>query len=444
MAITKKYVSLEKLGLYDEKIKAYIGSADAQVLADAKAYSDSKDNQFESAGTVATAKAELEGKIAAVQASADAADGKAVAAQGAVDDLEELVGTLPEGTSATSVVDYINIKTAGIATDAALEEVNGQISGLQTAVQAIQNDYLKTADKDALSGAIAAEKNRAEGIEGGLETRLAAVEADYLKSADKATLQGSIDAAAKAAADAQEDIDAFMKAAEVGEAAVDTLKEIQAYIESDGAAADEMTANIAANAKAIEDIDGRVETVEGAVETKAEQATVDAIDAAYKAADTGLANRIAALEAEVGNADGTIAEQISAAKQAAVAEAVAKDAALETSLKKYVDDEDAKIESRVDALEAASVTHALASDLTALAGRVTTAEGEIDTLQAEMDAVEAKAAANEAAISALQTAVSGKAAQADLDSAVARIAANEAAIAAFVEVSEEEINGFFK
>lgn len=51
------------------------------------------------------------------------------ATQQELDDLETLVGTLPEGTSATSVVDYINIKTAGVSTDAALEELQNQLDG---------------------------------------------------------------------------------------------------------------------------------------------------------------------------------------------------------------------------------------------------------------------------------------------------------------------------
>lgn len=46
-----------------------------------------------------------------------------------VGELGELVGTLPEGTTATSVVDYINIKTAGVSTDAALAELQAQVEG---------------------------------------------------------------------------------------------------------------------------------------------------------------------------------------------------------------------------------------------------------------------------------------------------------------------------
>lgn len=112
--------------------------------------------------------------------------------QGEVDALETLVGTLPEGTTAKDVVDYVNIKTAGIATDAALAELQNQLNGAQEAIDAIEADYLKAADKTELSGLIAAEKERAMGVEGGLETRLAAVEGDYLKAADKEALQNQI------------------------------------------------------------------------------------------------------------------------------------------------------------------------------------------------------------------------------------------------------------
>ena len=44
-----------------------------------------------------------------------------------VAELERLVGSLPEGTSATSVVDYVDIKTAGVSTDVALEELQLQL-----------------------------------------------------------------------------------------------------------------------------------------------------------------------------------------------------------------------------------------------------------------------------------------------------------------------------
>lgn len=89
------------------------------------------------------------------------------------------------------------------AWDAAEQNAKDYADGLNTAmdgrVKAIEDDYLKGADKTELSDAIAGEKTRAEGIEAGLNTRLGAVEADYLKGADKTELEGKITAAQEAA-----------------------------------------------------------------------------------------------------------------------------------------------------------------------------------------------------------------------------------------------------
>jgi hypothetical protein len=211
MANTKKYVSLDKLGLYDEKIKGVISAGDEAALDSAKAYADSLAKNYEAAGAVATAQTALQKNIDAVQANVDTAAAAAAAAQSDVDALETLVGTLPSGTAATSVVDYVNVKTAGIATDAALGELNNQVSGLQTTVNGITADYLKAADKTELSDLITAEANRAKGVEGGLETRLKAVEDDHLKAADKTELQGNIDGVAEDVAEIAGD---YLKAAD--------------------------------------------------------------------------------------------------------------------------------------------------------------------------------------------------------------------------------------
>ena len=215
-----------------------------------------------------------------------------------------------------------------------------------------------------------------------------------------------------------------------------------------------MQGDIADNASAIEGVAGRMTTAEGeidalqgAVATKVEQSAYDEKVAALEGADTALSGRIDTLEGKFGGAEGSVEDMIADAKAEAISEAGTaadtKDEAVLAAAKKYADDEDAKIESRVDALETASGTHALASDLTALADRVTTAEGEIDTLQSEMDAVEAKAAANESAIAQNAAAIALKAAQTDLEAVSGRVATLETWHANFTEVSEAEINALF-
>lgn len=366
---TKKYVSLDKLELYDEKIKKYLSDADATALASAKEYADGLAGNYEAAGSIATAQAAIQKNIDAVDEKVDAAQAAADKAQGEVDALETLVGTLPEGTAATSVVDYVNLKTAGIATDAALGELNNQVSGLQGVVNGITSDYLKAADKQELVDAIAAEETRAKGVEGGLETRLkaveddylkaedaeglqanidgvvervAAIEGDYLKGADKTAIEGKIALKAdQTALDAEieratgieaglrTDVDAikgdYLKAADktelqgnidtvagavelltngVDATKVDGVNDLIKYVEEHGTEVTGMQEDIAENAEAIEGVAGRMTTaegkitaVEGAVATKVEKSVYDAKVEALEGADTAMAGRLDKLEA---------------------------------------------------------------------------------------------------------------------------------------------------
>lgn len=303
---------------------------------EAKGYADAKDE--------AIAAAKKAGDDAA--AAAGVADGKADAAQAAadkaqdeVDALETLVGVLPEGTTATTVIEYVNKKTEGIATDAALGELNGQVSGLQTAVQGIQADYLKAADKTELSGkiddaqadvdalagkvgevpadktvvqmiadaqtaatyddtkvkediaanakAIADEKERAEGIEGGLETRLKAVEDDYLKAADKEALQNQINT--------------IMNNPDA-EGAINSINEFTKYVTDHGTIADGFRTDIDKNKEDIAGLKGIVgEAAEG--ENEATGLVKDVADNA--AAIAAEKARAEGEEAKLAQADAT-------------------------------------------------------------------------------------------------------------------------------------------
>ena len=465
MANTKKYVSLDKLSLYDEKIKKVISDGDAAALASAKTYADGLAVNYDAAGAAATAladaKAYADGKDAAIQAAhkagtdaaaaAAVADGKAVAAQGEVDALETYVGTFTHDT-AKSVVEYINAKTDGIATSGNLEALAGRVTAVEGDVATIKGDYLKAADKTELAGDIAdvqaavdTEKSRAEGIEAGLRTDINTVMGDYLKAADKTELQGNIDTVAGA-------VERLTNGVSADE--IDGVNDLIQYVKDHGTEVTGMQEDIADNADAIEALAGRMDTaegdidaLEGAVATKAEKTYVDEQVQALQGVDTGIDNRLKAIEAKFNEGEGSVEDMIADAKaeaiSAAASDAAAKDEVVLAAAKKYADDEDALIEARVATLETASATHALASDLNALAGRVTTAEGEIDVLQSEMDAVEAKAAANESAIGTLNSTVATKAAQSDLTAVGDRVTAIETWHANFVEVSEEEINGLF-
>ena len=98
----------------------------------------------------------------------------AAAAQKTADDLADLVGNIPTDENgeavAATVIAYVDKKTEGIATEAALAE-------LQTTVNTINGDYLKTADKTELSNAITAEAERAAAAEQANADAIAAVDA---------------------------------------------------------------------------------------------------------------------------------------------------------------------------------------------------------------------------------------------------------------------------
>lgn len=452
MATERKYVSLDKLTKYDELLKAKMASDDATTLASAKTYADSLASNYESAGSVASAKTELQGKIDAVEEKADAASAANIATQSDLDDLEALVGTLPEGTSASTVVGYVDAKTAGIATDAALSELNNQVTGLQTTVQGIKDDYLTSEDKTELSNAISTEASTARAAEQANASAIKAISDDYLTSTDKSSLETSIAAAKKAGDDAQADIDAFLAAAEVGDAAVDTLKEIQEYINTHGEAAAAMTSNIAANASAISALDDKVGDIpEGATATDVVAYVQEAVGAEQTRAtgvEDGLDTRLKAVESAVGSS-GSVASDIATAKQeaidAAAADATTKANAAETNAKTYVDGMNTAMDTRVDALEANTHTH---DNKPVLDGITAAKVSNWDDAYGKEHTHDNKTVLDgitESKVSAWDSAESNAKTYADgLNTAMAtRMAAVEEWQTNMVEVSEAEINALF-
>ena len=208
MANERKYLSLDKLGLYDGKIKKYLEDADAVVLQSAKDYADGLADNYDAAGSAASALAEAktyaDGKDAAIQAAKDAADAAQAAADAAqaaadaaqddADALETYVGTFTHDTAKT-VVEYINAKTDGIATSGNLEALGSRVTAVEGKVATIEADYLVAADKEELAGdiadavdAFAKEQGSAEGVEAELSGRIDDIVADYLVEADKTEL----------------------------------------------------------------------------------------------------------------------------------------------------------------------------------------------------------------------------------------------------------------
>lgn len=455
MATERKYLSLEKLGLYDEKIKALMDTKDTAVLGEAKTYADGLADNYDPAGSAATALADAktyaDGKDAAIaaakkagddaQADVDAlevkvgtvADGKTVvgligeaqaaadAAQGDVDALETKVGEIPADSDASTVIGYVDEKTTGIAKQSELDEVKAQVNTNKTDIATIKGDYLKAADKTELQGNI-----------------------DTV-SGKVTTLIGS-DADKSVRTIANEELAAQL-IPESAKESLDTLQEIAAWIQ---AHPDDATAMN----QAITALQNLVGTIPEGVTATNIVAYIQEVVAAEKTraegVESGLDTRIAAIETKFGD-DGSVADMIADAKAEAISTAAA-DATTKANQAKtdavteangYTDTEVAKVKAIADANTTAIATKANASDLTVLTERVTTAEEEIDTFQADVDAVEAKAAANETAITNVNAEIAKKANATDLTALETRVAANETAIASFVEISEAEINALF-
>lgn len=427
-----------------QQMAVEIKAQDAKTLESAKAYTDSKAKNYDAAGSAATAEenakkyadeqivivnenlgkkadktaleaevtratekeAELQGNIDAVsgvanqnktdiaainnettgilaQAKADATE-KANAVQANVDALNEKVGNLPEGTTAKDVVDYVNIKTAGIATDAALGELQNQLSGVQGEVAGIKGDYLKAADKTELEGKIStaqgaadAAQSHSEGVASDLATETSERKtADEAQVARIAVLEDTITGLSGAMhfRGVKDEVPTDVTGYSEGDTIIVGNKEYvfdgtefkefgDASVNAEAITA--LTGRVGAAEGKITALEGEMDAVEGAVATKAEQSSLDKEIEDREAGDAALDERLQAVEAQLGDGENSVSDLIATAKQEAITaatEASATDAttkankALEDA-KKYADAEDAKIESRVDALEGATHTH---------------------------------------------------------------------------------------
>ena len=405
----------------------------------------------------------------------------------------------------------------------------GEINGLKTrmttaegAIDAIEADYLKAADKTELSGLITAEKTRAEGEEAKLDSRIdsleaktdsiqgdvsgaisaaveverqraegeeaklsgriKAVEDDYLKAADKTALQAEIDAdvlvetnRAKAAEDAldgrlttaEENITTlqgkvgtlgnalhFRGAGKFEDRPTSDLKEGDVYVVIDPDHENDGKEYIYTGSEWIEfgDVSDYASKVELLAEQnraeKAEKANADAIKAEKEraeaaeqknaqdivteknraeAAEQQLTTDLGTLKGRVDLIDGWLDEEGGSVTQA-IAEMAeelkqyadkAEEDAVATA-KSYTDEEIVKVNGTISGLDASKADK---TALETLAGRVTTAEGDIDALEGRATAVEGRATKLENELNTAETGLKAR-----MSAAETAIGVNEAAI----------------
>lgn len=448
----KKYIDLVGLTHYDEKVKALIDAKDAATLAAATKAAEDLGSNYDAAGTAETkvndlangqvktntaaitklnGDAKTEGSVAKAVADAQAgletkisaADAKAAGAQSAADDLKTYVGTIPESATSKDVVSYVNEKTAGIATDASLAALTTRV--------------------DTAEGKITTAEGNITTLQGSVDS----VEGKV------ATLVGT-DTGKSVRTIANEELTKQLIPENASES-LDTLQEIAAWIQKHPDDASAMNAAIAALQTKVGDIP------EGATATTVVayiKELVDAEKVRAAAAESGLDTRVKAVEAKLGDGEGSVSAQIAAAVKTETDARVAADSELDgkiTAAKSAAD----KAQGDVDALTAVVDSKAAASDVTALDARMTAAESDIDDLQAAIAAdgsvtaaiADAKAAAvaaqgtadkNKSDLAALTTTVSGH--TTTLSAQGDKITALEAKVGdGFTPITNSEIDGLF-
>ncbi len=330
--------------------------AAAAALAEAQTYADGKDEA-----------------IAAAKKAGDDAQTAADKAQEEVDALETYVGTIPTGYTETNVIAYINKKaeeTLTSATGGSSESAASVLAALNTyksendpkvqantdAIDAIEADYLKAADKTALQEQITANDGEIAALQG---------------------LVGDTDVSTQITTAIANKADSATTLAGYGITDGMTKTEIEQAIEDAQYDDTDLEARVKANEDAIGVLNGN-SSVDGSVDKK----VADAINAfATAVSDDDTVNTYKELidyAAEHGSEFTELVGEVTNNKNAIAT--LNGDASTVGSVDKKI----------ADAIAAENLgQYATDDDLAGVAGRVTTAEGEIDQLQKDVDAVEA-------------------------------------------------------
>lgn len=337
---------------------------DYATKAEAQGYADAKDEAI----------------AAALKAGQDA--------QGEVDALETYVGVIPEGYTETSVISYINKKaeeTLAAASGNSTETAASVKAALDTYKS--ENDAKVNANTEAvatLNGLVGDEtvSKQITDVTDPLAARVKAVEDDYLKAADKTALQEQITTNANA-------IERLTNGVSAEE--VDGVNDLIQYVKDHGTEVTGIKNDIKANADAIDAIeadylkaadktelsglitglDTRMGAAEGAIALKAAQTDLEALAGRVTTVEGDLNTETTGLKARMTTAEGAIdaleelvgdkkvADQISAAIEALQIGDYAKAADLTAAITQHNTDK--------AALEASIATKANDADLAAIA-----------------------------------------------------------------------------
>ena len=494
----RKFLDLLGLQKYDEKIKAHLAAADAEILAQASAYADSLAENYDAAGTAATkvqelaegavaanteaiaklngaadgsvakavadAKTELEGKIAEVDGKADQNAADIDALEGRMDKAEEDI------KANTDAIDAVEGRMDTAEGDiAAIKEDLGNVDTLSTTSKTVAgaiNEVLAAVGTGGTAAVVAVNAKGAtdtfanvyEITQGGTVVGTINIPKDMVVESGEVVDVDGIKNIKLVLQNVEEPlyipvgslVDIYVAKAEAAQVqvAIDSnTREISAYIVAQSVTATELADNAVVTAKIA---DANVTKAKLSAEV---QASLDKADVAEENAkahadslDEAMDLRMQAVEAKLtGAGEGSVEEKIEAAKEAAIeaaaADATSKADAAEEAAKAHADDLNAAMDTRVQALEAVDHEHANAEELDLIQS------GDVAKWNAAQANAEATASA---ALAAAKTELEGKITDGDnankdlIDAHDERIGALEAKVGdGFVEITEDEINAMF-
>ena len=201
----------------------------------------------------------------------------------AISDLADYVGTIPADANVDSVVAYVDKKTTGIATNAALSELQGKVATAEGEIDALQ---AAIGENGSVTNAIAAAKKAGDDAQADVDA-LETVVSEY-KTSNDAALAGVKTTAEKGVADAATAKAAADAAAELaGKKA--TMEQVNAAIAGAGhAVKTEVDKAISDMDAAYKKADADLKTeLEGKINAKADQTALD-----------GVAGRVATIESD--------------------------------------------------------------------------------------------------------------------------------------------------
>lgn len=357
MADTRKYMD----ELAAQELVKQIKAEDTKTLASAIAHANNLGDNYDVAGSAATAehnaKKYTDDEISKVktsvntnkdaidtinntdtgilaQAKADA-KAKADAVDAKVAALDKKVGDLPTGTDikATTVVEYVDEKVVKAISDTTT--LAGRVTQAEADIDAIEKDYLKTADKTELEGKVSKVDGKVNSI------------------SDKVTTLVGEDTDKSVRKIANEELTAQL-IPENAKDSLDTLQEIAAWIQShpeDASAMNTAIQNLTALVGTIPEDVTDAKTIIAYI-----QKLVMAEETRAKGVESSIDTRLKAVEGKVGTGDSSVSAQIEAAKSEAISTAAADatskaNEALEGA-KAYTNTEVEKDRARLSAVEA--------------------------------------------------------------------------------------------